>query len=84
MVQFNGDLLDRVVEIPVEPWTEVDFEKVAAKGAEALNVAFAPAILKNAIEASFSSISAFQELMKGIGQKSHQQHCAPSASSIPR
>jgi len=32
MAQFNGDLLDRVVEIPVEPWTEVDFRRVAGKG----------------------------------------------------
>lgn len=66
MAQFNGDLLDRVVEIPVEPWTQIDFERVAAKGAEALNVTFSPAILKGAIDASFSSIGVFQELMKGI------------------
>jgi hypothetical protein len=24
--QFNGDLLDRVHEVPVEPWLESDFE----------------------------------------------------------
>src|ERR1019366_3754757 len=66
MIQFNGDLLDRIVEIPVEPWTKSDFEKVAAKGAEALNVTFSAEILNGAIEASFSSIGVFQELMKGI------------------
>jgi hypothetical protein len=44
----NGDLLDRVVEVPVEPWTEVDFQRVAGKGAEALNISFSPEILKNA------------------------------------
>lgn len=66
MAQFNGDLLDRVVEIPVEPWTQSDFEKVAGKGAEVLNISFEPEILQGAIDASFSSIGVFQELMKGI------------------
>jgi hypothetical protein len=76
MAQFNGDLLDRVVEIPVEPWTQVDFERVAAKGAEALNVIFSTAILRGAIDASFSSIGVFQELMKGI--------CLANAVTEPR
>jgi hypothetical protein len=42
---------------------------VAAKGAEALNVAFAPDLLESAIDASFSSIGVFQELMKGVCQE---------------
>ena len=66
MAQFNGDLLDRVVEIPVEPWTEVDFRQVAEKGAGILNVEFAQNILESAINASFSSIGVFQELLKVI------------------
>lgn len=28
LIQFNGDLLDRVTEIPVEPWSADDFRKV--------------------------------------------------------
>jgi hypothetical protein len=70
MAQFNGDLLDRVVEVPVEPWTEVDFLRVAKKGAEALNILFSDEILAAATEASFSSIGVFQELLKGICSES--------------
>jgi hypothetical protein len=66
MAQFNGDLLDRVLEVPVEPWTDVDFRRVAAKGAQALNISFSDDILTAAVEASFSSIGVFQELLKGI------------------
>ena len=66
MAQFNGDLLDRVVEIPVEPWKEVDFWLVAAKGAEALNIVISNEILRFAIHSSFSSIGVFQELLKGV------------------
>ncbi len=66
MAQFNGDLLDRVVEIPVEPWTDIDFRRVAAKGASELNISFSEAVLLSAIVASFSSIGVFQELLKGM------------------
>lgn len=66
MAQFNGDLLDRIVEIPVEPWTEVDFRRVAKKGADVLAISFSDEILTAAIHASFSSIGVFQELLKGI------------------
>src|SRR3990167_1192111 len=40
LVQFNGDLLDRVTEVPVEPWSDDDFSKVISKGEELLNVDF--------------------------------------------
>jgi hypothetical protein len=66
MAQFNGDLLDRIVEVPVEPWIEGDFRKVAAKGAEVLNISFSNTLLTDAVHASFSSIGVFQELLKGI------------------
>lgn len=32
LAQFNGDLVDRVIEIPVEPWLQADFFRVAEKG----------------------------------------------------
>lgn len=66
MAQFNGDLLDRVIEVPVEPWVEADFRRVAEKGARELNVEIYSALVQGAIDASFSSIGVFQELMKGI------------------
>lgn len=66
MAQFNGDLLDRVVEVPVEPWTESDFRRVATQGGSVLNVEFTEKMLADAIHASFSSIGVFQELIKGV------------------
>ena len=66
MAQFNGDLLDRVVEVPVEPWTNNDFRRVATKGANELNISFSEELMKSTIDASFSSIGVFQELLKGI------------------
>jgi hypothetical protein len=65
MAQFNGDLLDRLIEVPVEPWLETDFRRVVDQGAPELNVQFTPGIVSAAIDASFSSIGVFQELIKG-------------------
>ena len=66
MAQFNGDLLDRIVETPVEPWTEADFRRVVDKGSRELNIEFSADVIKRAIDASFSSIGVFQELLKGM------------------
>jgi hypothetical protein len=40
LVQYNGDLQDRVAEVPVEPWETADFERVVAAGEGCLHVAF--------------------------------------------
>jgi len=61
--QYNGDLQDRLIEIPVEPWLEDDFRKVSQKGGEALGVSF-DGVLAKIIDSSFDSIGVFQELCK--------------------
>jgi len=63
LAQYNGDLQDRLIEIPVEPWTEDDFKKVSQKGGEALRVSF-DGVLAQIIDSSFDSIGVFQELCK--------------------
>jgi len=79
MAQFNGDLLDRLIEVPVEPWIEDDFRRVVAKGAAQLNIGFAPGLVNEAIRASFSSIGVFQELIKGTCIET-----GVTATSVPR
>jgi hypothetical protein len=64
LAQFNGDLVDRVHEVPVEPWLRLDFERVARKGEAELRIKFSVEILHACLEASFSSIGVFQELLK--------------------
>ena len=61
--QFNGDLLDRVIEIPVEPWNIEDFKKVIKEGEPILKVNFNK-IVDRVIESSFGSIGVLQELCK--------------------
>lgn len=64
--QFNGDLVDRVLEVPVEPWDDSDFEKVITKGCVLLNLVFDEKIIKKILENSFGNIGIVQELCKEL------------------
>jgi hypothetical protein len=63
LAQFNGDLLDRITEVPVEPWEKDDFEQVIQKGSKLLNVDFTT-IKDKLISDSFDSIGVVQEICK--------------------
>lgn len=68
--QYNGELQDRVYEIPVEPWEPHDFERIAKKGESLLNISFSTEIIKSCIDNAFSSVGVFQELLKTTCQES--------------
>jgi len=63
LVQFNGDLLDRVTEVPVEPWERDDFLRVIEKGEKLLKVDFST-VKKQVVEESFNSVGVVQEICK--------------------
>jgi hypothetical protein len=63
LTQYNGDLIDRLIEIPVEPWSNEDFLKVIQEGEPILNVSFH--LLYDRIrEIANGSIGVLQELCK--------------------
>lgn len=64
LIQFNGDLLERLIEVPVEPWEEKDFIRVIEKGEGKLNIKFSDIIKTSIIESAFDSIGVVQELLK--------------------
>ena len=64
LIQFNGDLQDRVAEVPVEPWHEDDFRRIITKGETALNIKLATVITQECIDNAFKSVGVFQELLK--------------------
>lgn len=63
MVQFNGDLLDRITEVPVEPWDHADLLRVIQKGEELLNVDFSN-VRNQVVNESFNSVGVVQEICK--------------------
>lgn len=82
LIQFNGDLLDRVTEVPVEPWTEAEFTQVAGKGATELNVRFSDELVGKCVDASFASIGVFQELLKQTCQLAGVVEATPQIKDI--
>ena len=68
--QFNGELQDRVYEIPVEPWESDDFERIAKKGEDLLNIKLATVIIEGCIDNAFNSVGVYQELLKTTCQES--------------
>ncbi|MFJ1217484.1 hypothetical protein, partial [Yersinia enterocolitica] len=62
--QFNGELQDRILEIPVEPWLEEDFRKIIKKGEDILNIKFSTVITESIIDNAFKSVGVLQELLK--------------------
>ena len=61
--QFNGDLLDRIIEVPVEPWEKIDLKKIVDEGLPLLNVNLAN-VIDYIIESCFDSVGVFQEICK--------------------
>lgn len=63
LLQFNGDLQDRVIEVAVEPWEKNDLRKVIDKGSTILNVDLSE-LADKMITDSFDSVGVLQELLK--------------------
>lgn len=72
LAQFNGDLLDRITEVPVEPWERADFLKLISAGEKFLNVDFSN-VRDQLIEDSFDSVGVIQEICK---------HCCLNAGVV--
>lgn len=64
LLQFNGDLVDRLSEVTVEPWLENDFKKIIEKGSRLLNIELSDEIINRCIDCSFGNVGIFQELIK--------------------
>lgn len=66
LTQFNRDLIDRIIEIPVEPWSIDDFEEVIEKGSKILNVQISDSIKSQIKEIAFGNIGIVQELCREL------------------
>ncbi|MBV8471375.1 MAG: hypothetical protein JOY60_16100, partial [Burkholderiaceae bacterium] len=67
--QYNGELQDRITEVPVEPWSDDDFKAITKKGENFLNISFDKDIILECISNSFGSVGVFQELLKTTCQE---------------
>lgn len=63
LTQYNGDLQDRVIELPVEPWTEEHLQELIRLGEKSLNIDMND-IKNDLIKESFGNVGMLQELCK--------------------
>lgn len=70
LIQFNGDLQDRIAEIPVEPWETPDFERLVNTGEPYMNVIFDGEARKKIFTQAHGSVAVVQEILKKVCEKS--------------
>ncbi|MDR7868132.1 MAG: hypothetical protein RIN56_15150 [Sporomusaceae bacterium] len=70
LAQYNGDLLDRIIEVPVEPWLKEEFLEVIHKGEAALNIKFSYEVYDELLANAFDSIGVVQELLRSVCEQS--------------
>ena len=63
LAQFNGDLVDRLIEVPVEPWEKDDLKRITIGGLPLLNVRLEN-VVDYIIDSCFDSVGVFQEICK--------------------
>jgi hypothetical protein len=81
LAQFNGDLLDRVIEVPVEPWERADLKKIVETGLPLLNTSF-ESVVDYIIDSCFDSVGVFQEICKEACYASGVNETQPTTVSI--
>lgn len=64
LTAYNTELLERIIEIPIEPWEMEDFENVISKGEVILNIQFSDELKNKILSMTYGSISILQELLK--------------------
>lgn len=79
LIQFNGDLQDRIAEIPVEPWEVKDFERLVETGEPHMNIIFDANVRRKIFEQAHGSVAVVQEILKKVCEKSGllESHTGP-------
>ncbi len=60
LIQYNGDLTERVIAVNADEWSEAQLRTVIAEGEALLNIEFDPAFKADLIAGCFESVSVVQ------------------------
>lgn len=69
LVQYNGDLQDRIAEVPVEPWEAPDFQRIVDMGSQILRITFSQDVCARIFTEAHGSVAVVQELLKKICER---------------
>jgi hypothetical protein len=82
LLMHNGDLGDRVIEIPVEPWGNADFTTVVRKGCDALNIELCSNVIDEFFKNAYGNVGLLQEFLKTICEIACIKETSPSRVEI--
>jgi hypothetical protein len=68
LIEFNGDLTERVLSVNADAWSAVELSAVIAEGETLLNLEFHPALRAGLIEGCFESVSIVQTACHDIAE----------------
>jgi len=80
LTQYNGDLQDRIVELPVEPWEEEYLQQIISLGEKSLNIDLND-IRNEIISESFGNVGMLQELCK---ESCYDAHVVETQTGSPK
>lgn len=78
LVQYNGDLQDRIAEVPVEPWDVPDFQRIVDVGSDLLRVKFSSDVCTRVFTEAHGSVAVVQELLKKVCEQAGITESIPS------
>jgi len=77
LIQYNGDLQDRIAEVPVEPWEVPDFQRIVDVGSKILRVAISPEVRERIFAEAHGSVAVVQELLKKVCERARIGESVP-------
>lgn len=82
LVQYNGDLQDRIAEVPVEPWGDADFQRIVDEGSRILRVRFSDEVVSRIFSEAHGSVAVVQELLKKLCEKYGIRESVPETEQV--
>lgn len=82
LVQYNGDLQDRIAEVPVEPWEVHDFQRIVDMGSNILRITFSPDVCSRIFNEAHGSVAVVQELLKKFCERAGFTESVPGDKSV--
>jgi len=64
LITYNHDLQDRLIDVPVEPWEAVDFDRLIAEGSDRLKVKIDMGIREIFRANAYGNVGMLQEFLK--------------------
>ena len=82
LLYYNQDLQDRIDEIPVEPWSDEDFDRLITKGADLLQITVAENARASFKQSAYGNVGLLQEFLRLYCEKAAVLETCPEPRAL--